>query len=148
MNRTRLFVGLLTALFLAAVGVGVIVGEDDRPDRLVAATVVVESTTTTVARTTTTTPTTTTTAPTTTSTTTPRPATTAAPATTRPTTPATTAPPATDPPTTVATTPPTTMPNALVCAEINRRYEVAGLYDDPGRLIELGVAECAPRFYE
>ena len=73
MNRTRMFVTVLGALFLSSVGVGVILGQEDQPSQLVAA-AVTDSTTTTVARPTTTRAPATTVAPTTT--TVPKPATT------------------------------------------------------------------------
>src|SRR5436190_19307240 len=77
MNRTRLFVALLGAIFLSAVGVGVVIGQEDRPMTQVASTAPVETTTTV-----------------------PRPTTTRAPATTTSTTraPAPTTTPAPPPP--------------------------------------------------
>ncbi len=151
MNRTRLFVGLLTAIFLSAVGIGVVLGQEDRPMRQVASTTPVE-TTTTVARTTTTTR-----APATTTSTTkaPAPTTTAAPPTTSrpPTTvapiatlPPTTEPPVTEPPTSLVTT--TTAPpyDPIKCAEINRLYDIDGKHDDPGRVPLLQAFGC-PAFY-
>jgi len=154
MNRTRLFVALLAVLFVSAVGVGVLVGDEDPPDRLVAASEVT-ATTTTVPRPTTTRPrpTTTTTSPTTTTTlapiaTTAAPrSTTSVPRTTLPVTTATTAPPATTIPPT--TTPPPTAPpfdNAF-CSAINAEYIAADNYDDPSRIRRLQEANCPPRYF-
>jgi hypothetical protein len=146
MNRTRLFVALLGAIFLSAVGIGVVIGQEDRPMTQVAATVV---TTTTVP------PTTTTRAPaTTTTTTTPAPTTTAAPPTTvrRPVTtvapvatlPPATAPPATEPPAPTTTTAPPYDP--IKCAEINSQFDIQGQHANPDRVPLLQAFHC-PEIY-
>ena len=148
MNRTRLFVALLGAIFLSAVGVGVVIGQEDRPMTQVASTAPVE-TTTTVPRTTTTRPPATTTsttlapAPTTTAApaTTVRPATTVAPLATLP--PPTTQPPVTEPPTTTTTTP---AYDPIKCAEINTQFDIQGQHDNPDRVPLLQAFHC-PEFY-
>ncbi|MEA2827568.1 MAG: hypothetical protein QOG43_2007 [Actinomycetota bacterium] len=147
MNRTRLYVALLGAIFLSAVGVGVVIGKEDRPMTQVASSAPV--TTTTVARTTTTH------APTPSTTAAPAPTTTAAPPTTaaRPVTtvpvvtlPPTTQPPVTEPPTTQATT--TTLPayDPIKCAEINTQFDIQGQHDNPDRVPLLQAFHC-PEFY-
>jgi hypothetical protein len=148
MNRTRLYAALLGVIFLSAVGVGVVIGEEDRPMTEVASTESVV-TTTTVARTTTTTR-----APATTTTTVaPAPSTTAAPPTTlrRPaatiapvvTLPPTTQPPVTEPPPTTTTTPPY---DPIKCAEINTQFDIQGQHDNPDRIPLLQAFHC-PEFY-
>ncbi len=151
MNRTRLFVGLLAAIFLSAVGVGVVLGQEDRPMRQVASTTAIESTTTTVARTTTTrAPSTTTTTAAPAPTTTAAPPTTARPATTVATIvtiPPTTQLPVTEPPTSLVTT--TTIPpyDPIKCADINNTYDVQGMHDDPSRVPLLQAFNCPPRYW-
>ncbi len=152
MNRTRLYAALLGVIFLSAVGVGLVIGEEDRPMTQVASTGAVV-TTTTVARTTTTrAPATTTTtvapAPSTTAappTTVRRPASTIAPVATLPPTtqPPVTEPPVTEPPPTTTTTPPY---DPIKCAEINTRYDVLGEHDNPERVPLLQAFHC-PEFY-
>jgi hypothetical protein len=153
MNRMRLFPALLLALFISAVGIGVVVGEEDEPDGQVTAAVVDEApstTVTTIARTTTTTSTSTTstTVPRTTTTTVRRTTTTTqAPPTTEPA-PETTLPPVTEPPTTQATVP-TTTPlryNPFECARVNNEYRDD--YDNPGRIADLVLLNCPPLYYE
>jgi hypothetical protein len=152
MNRMRLFPALLLALFISAVGIGVVVGEEDEPDGQVTAAVVDEApstTVTTIARTTTTTSTSTTstTVPRTTTTTVRRTTTTQAPPTTEPA-PETTLPPVTEPPTTQATVP-TTTPlryNPFECARVNNEYRDD--YDNPGRIADLVLLNCPPLYYE
>jgi hypothetical protein len=155
MNRTRTFAALLVVLFLGAVGVGVVLGDEDRPTNLVAASVDEPTTTTSIARTTTTKlpATTTTKAPTTTArptpTTTPRrviPTSVYVP-TTSPTTTTPPTPPTTAPPPTVTTT---TLPNVdlVLCAQINSQYDSQGLHDDPSRVALLKSVNCPPYFWD
>ncbi len=145
MSRTKMFAALLAALFVSAVGMGVWLGWDDRPEREVAV-VDVSTTTTTVARTTTTTRvSTTTTRPPTTTTTRP-PATTVA--TTVTTDPPATDPPATDPP---VTEPTTTAPSTtaglgydpVLCARIRSTYS-----DLPTRHALLQLNSCPPHYFD
>jgi hypothetical protein len=152
MNRTRLFAALLGVIFLSAVGIGFVIGDEERPMTQVASTdTIVATTTTTVARTTTTR------APATTTSTTvaPAPATTAAPSTTvrRPVVtiapsvtvpPTTEAPPVTEPPTTTTTAP---AYDPIKCAEINASYDSVGQHDNPDRVSLLRAFHC-PVFYE
>ncbi len=154
MNRTRT-VGLLAALFVSSVGAGVALSWDDRPVRQVATVARVSATTTTLVARTTTTRVTATTTPSTT-TTSPRPTTTRvrlSPTVTGMTLPPPPPPtPSTDPPTTPApTTTPTTAAlgyDPLQCADINRQYDVAGIYDAPERIALLQQVNCPPFYWD
>ena len=152
MNRTSVRIGLLGVIFLSAVAVGLVVGEEDRPVTQVAASdTIVDSPATTVVRVTTTVPaaTTTTVAPVTT---------TAAPPTTvrRPvvtvatvvTLPPVTEPPVTEPPTTLAPT--TTAPgyDPIKCAEINNAFDVQGQHDNPDRIPLLQAFHCPELYWQ
>ena len=153
MNRTRLFVGLLGVIFLSAVGLGLVIGKEDRPMTQVAASNAIVTSAPTVP------PTTTTQAPATTSTTAAPAApvtTTAAPPTTirRPATtvatvvtlPPTTQPPITEPPTSLATTTTAQVYDPIKCAEINTQFDVQGQHDNPDRVPLLQAFHC-PEFY-
>ncbi|HEX7277033.1 MAG TPA: hypothetical protein VF244_06630 [Acidimicrobiales bacterium] len=144
---------LLGAIFLAAVGIGVVLGDVDRPMQEAASTFVPDTVVTTAPRPTTTVPraTTTTAAPTTTTTAAsvpattvaPRPVTTIAVATTQP---PVTEPPTTEPPTTLAPTTTVAPYDAVKCADINSQYLKANAYDDPTRVALLKLNNC-PAFY-
>ena len=148
MNRTSIRIGLLGVIFLSAVAVGLVVGEEDSPMTQVAATAtIVDSPTTTVARATTTVPATTTTVPVTTTaappTTVRRPVTTAATVVTLP---PITEPPVTEPPTTLAPTTTTPAYDPIKCAEINNAFDVEGQHDNPDRIPLLQAFHC-PELY-
>ncbi len=152
MNRPRLFVAFLGAIFVAAVGIGVVVG-DDRPMQEVSSADLVQVTTTVEARPTTTVPRTTTTKAPATTTTTGAPTTTVAPrvVTTRPpvvSAPPSTQPPITQPPTTVAPTTSSTLGyDPVKCADTNTQYLKANAYDDPTRVPLLKLYNCPPYYW-
>ena len=152
MNRTRVYAGLLAVIFLSAVGIGFVIGEEDRPMTQVAATdFVVDPPATTVARATTTIPasTTTTVAPVTTTaappTTVRRPVTTAATVVTLP---PVTEPPVTEPPTTLAPTTTTPAYDPIKCAEINNVFDVQGQHDNPDRIPLLQAFHCPELYWQ